>query len=542
MTNAIPNTLEGELLRRKCRKDYGTYVSVANKDNGFCMTKFHRYLCDEIQEFLDTPTDKAMDILLLSVPPRHGKSYTVTETLPSWYLGKYPEREVIIASYEGTFAESFSRRNRDKFNTFAPDIFGVKPNDKVQGVALWETEKGGRCRAAGLKGGITGFGAELFIIDDPIKNREQALSETIIAKIHDEMGPSVQSRIYPGGKLIVIQTRWVENDVIGYIEKNWAEYIWKTINLPCECEDPDSDPLGRSLGDSLMGEHLGDIGLPAKIRNDNKWLKSKKILVLAGDGINVWNALYQGHPSALDGNLFKDSWWQLYTRDEINYKDFEFTVASVDASFKQTETSDMVAITLWGLRKNHIYLWKLINKRMGFVDTCNKIKQLVTNYAVDQLLIEDKANGSAIIDTFKYMDGMPPIVGVNPQGGKYSRAQAVSPHIAAGIVHIPTDFTDEEMLDIEWDGKEKNMSGHQIFIMQHSKFPFMKHDDIVDSETQAISRLIKLITGEEPLPMRRPMKYVKWYPDMWADFEKMNAADQEKFILTYGAPLEWADY
>lgn len=542
MTNAIPNTLEGELLRRKCRKDYGTYVSVANKDNGFCMTKFHRYLCDEIQEFLDTPTDKAMDILLLSVPPRHGKSYTVTETLPSWYLGKYPEREVIIASYEGTFAESFSRRNRDKFNTFAPDIFGVKPNDKVQGVALWETEKGGRCRAAGLKGGITGFGAELFIIDDPIKNREQALSETIIAKIHDEMGPSVQSRIYPGGKLIVIQTRWVENDIIGYIEKNWGEYIWKTINLPCECEDPDSDPLGRSLGDSLMGEHLGDIDLPAKIRNDNKWLKSKKLLVLAGDGINVWNALYQGHPSALDGNLFKDSWWQLYTRDEINYKDFEFTVASVDASFKQTETSDMVAITLWGLRKNHIYLWKLINKRMGFVDTCNKIKQLVTNYAVDQLLIEDKANGSAIIDTFKYMDGMPPIVGVNPQGGKYSRAQAVSPHIAAGIVHIPTDFTDEEMLDIEWDGKEKNMSGHQIFITQHSKFPFMKHDDIVDSETQAISRLIKLITGEEPLPMHRPMKYVKWYPDMWADFEKMNAADQEKFILTYGAPLEWADY
>ena len=94
----IPNTLDGELLRRKCRKDYGSYVAFANKDNGFYMTKFHRYLCDEIQEFLETPTDKAMDILLLSVPPRHGKSYTVTETLPSWYLGKYPDREVIIAS------------------------------------------------------------------------------------------------------------------------------------------------------------------------------------------------------------------------------------------------------------------------------------------------------------------------------------------------------------------------------------------------------------------------------------------------------------
>lgn len=538
----IPNTLDGELLRRKCRKDYGSYVAVANKDNGFYMTRFHRYLCDEIQEFLETPTDKAMDILLLSVPPRHGKSYTVTETLPSWYLGKYPDREVIIASYEGTFAESFSRRNRDKFATYAPDIFGVNPNDKVQGVALWETEKGGRCRAAGLKGGITGFGAELFIIDDPIKNQEQAMSETVIAKIHDEMGPSVQSRIYPGGKLIVIQTRWVENDVIGYIEKNWEEYIWKTINLPCECEDPDNDPLGRQLGESLMGEHLGDIDLPAKIRNDNKWLKSKKTLVLAGDGINVWNALYQGHPSAQDGNLFKDNWWQLYRRDEFEYKEFEFTVLSVDATFKQTETSDMVAITLWGLRRNHIYLWKLVNKRMGFVDTCNKIKQLIKECVVDQLLVEDKANGSAIIDTFRYMPDMPPIVGVNPQGGKYSRAQAVSPFVATGVVHIPIDFTAEEMKDIEWDGREKNLQGHQMFIMQHSRFPFMKHDDMVDSQTQAIARLIKLITGEEPIPNRKAIKFVKWYPDMWEDFESMNAIEQERFIATYGAPLEWADY
>ena len=538
----IPNTLDGELLRRKCRKDYGAYVAFANKDAGFYMTRFHRYLCDEIQEFLETPTDKAMDILLLSVPPRHGKSYTVTETLPSWYLGKYPDREVIIASYEGTFAESFSRRNRDKFNTYATDVFNVKPNDKVQGVALWETENGGRCRAAGLKGGITGFGAELFIIDDPIKNQEQAMSETIIAKIHDEMGPSVQSRIYPGGKLIVIQTRWVENDVIGYIEKNWEEYIWKTINLPCECEDAENDPLGRSLGESLMGEHLGDIDLPAKIRNDNKWLKSKKLLVLAGDGINVWNALYQGHPSAQDGNLFKNDWWQLYKRSEFEYKDFEFTVLSVDATFKQTETSDMVAMTLWGLRRNHIYLWKLVNKRMGFVDTCNKIKQLVKECQVDQLLVEDKANGSAIIDTFRYLDNMPPIVGVNPQGGKYSRAQAVSPFIATGVVHIPTDFTAEEMRDIEWDGRERNLQGHQMFIIQHGKFPFMKHDDMVDSETQAISRLIKLITGEEPLPNRRPIRYVKWYDDMWEDFENMNAVEQEKFIATYGAPLEWADY
>ena len=156
---SIPNTLEGEMLRRKLRKDYGAYCEYTNP--GFYMTKFHRYLCDEIQEFLEHPcSNGAMDILLLSVPPQHGKSYTVTETLPSWVLGRDPTAGVIIAGYESTFAESFSRRNRDKFNDYATDIFkGAEPNKNVQGVALWETSKGGRCRAAGLKAGITGHGA-----------------------------------------------------------------------------------------------------------------------------------------------------------------------------------------------------------------------------------------------------------------------------------------------------------------------------------------------------------------------------------------------
>ena len=535
----IANTLEGEIFRRKLRKDYSAYVPYVNP--GFCMTKFHKYLCNEIQTFIEMPpTGKAMDILLLSVPPQHGKSFTVTETLPSWFLGKHPEDSVIICSYDGTIAEGFSRKNRDKFNEYATDIFGAKPNMAVQGVSLWETDKGGRCRAAGLKAGITSFGAELFIIDDPIKNKEAAQSETIISKIHSEMGPSVQSRIHPGGKLIVIQTRWIENDVIGFVENKWGEYIWKTINLPCECEDEENDPLGRKLGEALMGEHLGDKDIPAKIRNDNDWLRSKKILVVAGDGEYTWNALYQGHPSAQNGNLFHADWWQLYSRDTVKPTDFDYLCLSVDATFKKTETSDMVAIELWGLRQNHAFLYKLVNKRMGFVDTLARIKKFLEEYPmIDELIIEDKANGSAIIDTLRYSEGVPPIVGVNPLGGKYSRAQAVSPFVSTLAVHIPDDFSEYENRDIEWDTNEK-LTGTQKFIIQHSKFPFMKHDDMVDAETQALSRLIKLVTGEEPMPEKNYLVYNKWYPDMWEDFEQMNSLEQEQFIKTYGAPLEWA--
>ena len=555
----IPATLDGEILRRKARKDYATYVALANP--GFYTTHFHKFLCDEIREFLEHPCENGvMDILLLSVPPQHGKSYTVTETLPSWYLGKHPTDGVIIAGYESTFAESFSRRNRDKYNTIVQEVFlqrdkngdivhDCRPNPNVQGVALWETAQGGTCRAAGLKAGITGYGCELFIIDDPIKNKEQADSETVIAKIHDEMGPSVQSRIHPGGKLIVIQTRWVEGDVIGWVQENWHEWIWKTINLPAEYDETAAnigpDPLGRKIGDSLMGAHLGDdeSKLPQKIANTNRWLRSKKDLVIRSDGERTWNALYQGRPSAANGNLFKEGWWKSYSRSEQLRASLEYLQLSVDATFKNTETSDFVAIELWGLKGRDVYLWKLINKRMGFLETVDKIKQLVKDFPdIDELVIEDKANGSAIIDTLHYEKNMPPVVAVTPLGGKFARAQATSNFVASGVVHLPDDLTLEEEVDIEWDSREQ-LTGKQKFIKQHSTFPYGKRDDMVDSQTQGLSRILKLLVGDIPMPKhRKQLRYNHWSDDLWEDFKQLKTeTEQSQFFDVYGYPEEWQE-
>ena len=177
---------------------------------------------------------------------------------------------------------------------------------------------------------------------------------------------------------------------------------------------------------------------------------------------------------------------------------------------------------------------------MGFVDTLARIRSLLAEFpGIDELIIEDKANGSAIIDSLRYSDGVPPIVGVNPLGGKYSRAQAVAPFVNSLAVHVPNDFTTQEEREIEWDTNEP-LTGTQKFIIQHTKFPFMKHDDMVDACSQALTRLIKLATGEEAMPDRNYLVYNKWYPDMWEDFEQMNSMEQEEFIRTYGAPLEWA--
>lgn len=545
--------ITGELQRRELRRSYAAFTAYTNP--GFIMTNFHKYICNQTQEFLEYRSGKALDILLISVPPRHGKSFTITETLPAWFLGKNPRGEVIICSYQSTIAESFSRPCRDKFNEYCGDIFGIKPNMSVQTKEYWETEAGGKCRAAGLDAGITRYGAELFIIDDPIKNAQEASSEIIIKKILAEMGPSVQSRIYPGGKLIVIQTRWVENDVVGYIKTNWSEFIWKDINLPCEYDEEAAlagpCPLGRKIGDSLMGPHLGDLVLPLKIANDNNWLASKKKIVIAGEGQRVWDSLYQGRPTGMVGNLFDPTWWKSFKKSEFvtekqrefltpaqisTRKTFEYMQLSVDATFKETETGSFVAMGLRGIYKGGIYLYHQVNRRMGFVETMEKIKWFNENFPeIDELVIEDKANGSAIADVLRYSENAPPVVTVNPLGGKASRAEAISYHVRNGLVYIAEDLDND---DVDWY-TETTMTAREKVIAQHKMFPFGKHDDMVDECSQGLMRLIKLITGEEPRPERRYLRYTKWYPDMWEDFEQMTAEEQEKFIYTYGAPEEW---
>lgn len=542
----IPITAKGELYRRSLRRDYSKFVQHVNPD--FYMTKFHKFLCDEIQEFLDTPTDKIFDILLISVPPRHGKSFTVTETLPAWVLGNDPKAEVIIASYEGSIAEGFNRRVRDKYIKYAPEIWpNAKPNKNVQGVAWWETDQGGRCRAAGLKAGITGFGANVFILDDPIKNKESADSETVVAKIHDEMEPSVQSRIYPGGKLIVIQTRWIENDVIGWIEDNWPDNIYKIINLPAEYDEEAQAlgpcPLGRKLGDSLIGAHLGDDEslLPQKIRNTNAMIKSRKATICRDEGNRTWNALYQGRPSFSMGSLYPATAWKPYTRTDELRAQIEYWGLSLDATFKSTETSDYVSIQLWGLKGRNAYLWKLVNKRLDFVNTLRTVKQLYKEFPeISEFIIEDKANGPAIINVLQYEEDMPPLVPVNPLGGKLSRAQATSAFIVSGNAHVPVDFTPAEEEDVEWD-KNETLTAREKFIKQHTSFPFAKRDDMVDAQSQQLSRLLKMITGEIPMPQRREYKrYVEWHSDQWEDYENLRTdKDRLAFIAYHGAPKEW---
>ena len=441
-----------EIMAELSRRSYADYVEYTHKGR-YKHGKFTMYLCNEIQQFIEAKTGNAYDILMLSVPPQHGKSMTISETLPSYLCGKVPESRTIIASYNDDFAKKFLRRNKEKLEEFGPQIFQVEVGHPNTANELVMGNKVGGIQSRGLLSGITGNPAEFFIIDDPIKNQSEADSEVMRDKIFAEWEASVKTRLAPGAKVIIIQTRWHKDDLIGRIIQ--SEKNIQVINFPCEC-DVDIDVLGRTKGDSLFPE----------MGKDNAWLKSFKEGITTKEGTRVWNALYQGKPTNEEGSIFKKEWFRFYER--FRQPQTAYKVISVDATFKDGKDSDKVAIQVWGKVNEEYYLLYRYSRIMGFVDTIKELKRIIlANMDYKLILIEDKANGSAIIDVMKRM--FSGIIPVQPEGGKQARAYAVQPLFESGCVFIPSDEHD--------------------YLVEMCDFPTGEYDDDVDATTQALNRL-----------------------------------------------------
>lgn len=446
-----------ELARRElARRDYGEYLALS-QGKGWRRTALSVFLAETLQRFLEADTGHAYDILIVQTPPQHGKSMTVTETLPSWYLGRNPDKRVIVAGYSEDFAERFCRRNLEKLRRWGRDLFGVELG-KVQRAAEFELAGcRGRMIARGLLSGITGNPADLLIVDDPIKSRQEADSQVIRDRIWEEWQNSLKSRFAAGAKVIVIMTPWHEDDLSARILK--SELHAQLLRLPVEAER--HDPLGRKPGEPLCPE-LG---------KDAQWLRDFKRSYLDDPkgGARAWTALYQCAPRVECGNLIRRAWWKRY--DPGRPPRFGTQVISVDAAFKGDERNDFVAITVWGKAGQDYYLLDCVNRHLDFPGTLQMVRAVSRNYPQARaVLIEDKANGSAVIQTLqKELFCIP----VNPRGGKVARVHAVSPMIEAGHVFVP-----------------ERGPWVEDYLDQWTAFPTGRHDDMVDSSSQALSWLL----------------------------------------------------
>jgi predicted phage terminase large subunit-like protein len=467
-TKATPE-LKAIFAREIARRSLGAYAALAHRGL-WVPGRLHKFLCDTVQDFVEEDTGHPYDVLGLSVPPQHGKSQSVTEVLPSWYLGRHPDRKVIEISYNDDFAAYFGRRNRQHITDFGPFVFGIHLGANASEHSFELAGRKGRMISCGLGGGITGNAADLIVMDDPIKSRLEADSEVYRARLWDLWQNSVKSRLSAGGKVILIQTRWHEDDLYGKLEK--TEEFFRKINIPCEAEE--NDLLGRAPGEALAPE----------IGKGEAWLAAFKASYK--DGMRAWNALYQGRPSSQEGNILLRRWWRLYKESTEEKEAFcDNVILSVDCAFKDSEDGSRVAIQCWGQKYANSYLLDAVARPMGFSDTIKEILLMKrTHPRASLILIEEKANGAAVIETLrKYFPG---VVGVTPKGGKVARAYAVQGSLESGNVYLPeaSDFADD-------------------FMEECASFPYGTFDDQVDAFTQAQNKLItfasKLPEDTDPL-------------------------------------------
>jgi len=433
------------------RREYSSYCEYVHQGR-WILGKHLKLICDAIEKLVNRTMKQ--NILIISMPPQHGKSQCVTETLPSWYLGNNPAKRVIEVSYGDDLAQRFGRRNKEKILEFGKELFNITLS-KTGDTDFEIKDYKGSMISKGIMAGLTGNPADLIIVDDPIKNRQEAESETYRNRIWEEFLNSIYTRLSAEGIIIVIQTRWHEDDLAGrllqYLPTKCLE-----INIPLEAED--NDILCRVKGDALFPE----------IGKDNTWLKDFKGVYKTKEGSRSWNALMQGNPTAQDGNIIKRSWWKYYDVLPTMIQ----TVMSVDATFKDGDNTDFVAIQVWGKREANMYLIDALTERMDFPTTLQSIKDMKAKHPIiSRIFVEDKANGSAIISMLHNKIGG--VIPINPQGGKVARVNAISANIESGNVFLPNNkqFTFD-------------------FVDQCSKFPNGAHDDMVDSMSQALNRFI----------------------------------------------------
>jgi predicted phage terminase large subunit-like protein len=437
------------------RKHYVDYVQLVHHGR-WQRARHLDLICSELEKVISGDTKR----LMIFLPPRHGKSMSVTKTFPSYFLGKFPDKRVIEVSYGSDLATEFGVSNRDKVAEFGSPIFGIELSSVQATKTDWNIEyhQGGML-SVGIGGGITGKGADLLIIDDPIKNREDAESEATRAMIMREWQSTLYPRLQPGAAIIIILTRWHEADLVAKLLKpdEGEPENWRVISLSCIC-DSENDLLGRKIGQALWPEY----GF------DEVWAQRTKKTV----GSYAWSSLYQQKPTPAGGSIFKREWMN---KTYKKLPDDATLILSWDLPFKNTESSAKCAGIAIARSGANYYFVDVLNEKMEFTENITAMLTMSAKHPKARAkVVEDKANGPAVINTLK--DRVSGIVPFNPQGSKEDRARAVSPYFEAGNIFLPEEA--------QWK---------HDFINDLVSFPNGEFKDTVDATTQGILYLDKLL-------------------------------------------------
>lgn len=458
----------------------------------------HEQICITLDNFLEAVVAMKAPRLIITMPPRSGKSELASRRFPAYALGRHPDLSIIASSYS---ADLSTRMNRDvqrimseeSYAEIFPDshLSEKKTGDANQRTYIRNSDlfeivgHHGCYRATGVGGGITGMGCDIAILDDVIKDRMSADSPTIRKNIWDWYTSTLYTRLSPGGGVIIMLTRWHEDDIVGRLleaQNTGNGDQWTVINFPAiaEADEYFDGQLVRHAGDALHPE---------------RYPLEQLLAIRAAIGERDWAALYQQHPAPDGGAIFHADWLKFWLPKDLPAS-FDAMVTSWDMTFKGGDNNDYVVGQVWGRSAANWYLLDQVRGRWGFTDTMHQFQALAAKWpSVKRHLIEDKANGPAVLDVLG--KAVPGLIPVEPDGSKTARAHAVTTFFESGNVYIPHPET------APWVS---------AYITELTTFPSAAHDDCVDATTMAI-RDLQFRRGMtiDPSVLMRPMRGNIWH-------------------------------
>lgn len=444
--------------------------------------------------------------ILITMPPRHGKSTYGSVIFPGYFMARKPSRFLMSTSYNSQLATDFGRQVRDLCNETLtsqalPDF---EMSQDSRAVDQWRTTAGGAAYFIGVGGTTSGRAANLLLFDDPLKSREEAESATQRNKVWNYYVSALSTRLQPDidgipPAQIIILTRWHPDDLAGRLMQtdDWKEGRWLHINFPAIEEKPihgDTGKISRSLLPPDHPQHLAP-NEASKLSKANRYIRKTEKVALWPERFSVedlerrqrlnpreFASLYQQTPYIEGGNMIRSHWWRTYPED-MKPERFSSLIIAADTAFKAKQDSDYSVMMTMGLDSTgDIYIVDAVRERFEFPELKRRMIQLNNQWrgrGLRGIYIEDKASGQSLLQELKRESGVS-VIPYKISSDKVSRLNAVLPLIEGGRVFLPS-----------------NAPWLDAFYEECQSFPSGKHDDMVDALSIGLDVLARTPTTGE---------------------------------------------